>query len=54
LWDLERIGSFESVFGRYSFALVLSVESGKLGWLEWWWLDRWRVFIAPTNILAVG
>jgi hypothetical protein len=20
------------------FALVLNVESGKLGWLEWWWL----------------
>jgi hypothetical protein len=33
------------------FALVMSVESGKLGSLEWWWL---RVFIAPTNILAVG
>jgi hypothetical protein len=33
------------------FALVLSVESGKLGCVEWWWL---AVFIAPTNILAVG
>jgi hypothetical protein len=33
------------------FALVLKVESGKLGWLEWWWLG---VFIAPTTILAVG
>jgi hypothetical protein len=21
------------------FALVLNVESGKLGWLEWWWLE---------------
>jgi hypothetical protein len=28
------------------FALVLSVESGKLGWLEWWWLG---VFIAPNH-----
>jgi hypothetical protein len=33
------------------FALVLSVESGKLGLLEWCWLG---VFIAPTTILAVG
>jgi hypothetical protein len=33
------------------FALVLKVESGRLGWLEWWWLG---VFIALTNILAVG
>jgi hypothetical protein len=33
------------------FALVLSVASGKLGWLEWWWLG---VFIAPTTILVVG
>jgi hypothetical protein len=33
------------------FALVLSVESGKLGYIEWWWLG---VFIAPTTILAVG
>jgi hypothetical protein len=33
------------------FALVLSVESGKIGYLEWWWLG---VFIAPTTILAVG
>jgi hypothetical protein len=28
------------------FALVLNLESGKLGWLEWWWLG---VFIAPTS-----
>jgi hypothetical protein len=33
------------------FALVLSVEGGKLGCLEWWWLG---VFIASTTILAVG
>jgi hypothetical protein len=33
------------------FALVLSVENGKLGLLEWWWLG---VFIAPTTILVVG
>jgi hypothetical protein len=33
------------------FTLVLSVESRKLGYLEWWWLG---VFIAPTTILAVG
>jgi hypothetical protein len=33
------------------FALLLSVESGKLGCFEWWWLG---VFIAPTTILAVG
>jgi hypothetical protein len=34
-----------------SFALVLSVESGELGCIEWWWLG---VFIAPTTILVVG
>jgi hypothetical protein len=51
LWDLERIRSFEYVFGMYSFALVLCVESGKVGWLEWWWLG---VFIAPTTILVIG
>jgi hypothetical protein len=34
-----------------SFALVLSVESGKLVFIEWWWL---RVFIAPITILVVG
>jgi hypothetical protein len=33
------------------FALVLSVESGKLGCIEWWWLE---VFITPTTILVVG
>jgi hypothetical protein len=33
------------------FTLVLSVESGKLGCIEWWWLG---VFIALTTILAVG
>jgi hypothetical protein len=33
------------------FALVLSDESGKFGWLEWRCLG---VFIAPTTILAVG
>jgi hypothetical protein len=33
------------------FALVLNVESGKLGWLEWRWLG---VLTAPTNILVVG
>jgi hypothetical protein len=33
------------------FALVLSIESGKLGWLEWWWLGG---IYSPTNILAVG
>jgi hypothetical protein len=33
------------------FSIVLSVESGKLGWLEWRWLG---VFIAPTTILVVG
>jgi hypothetical protein len=33
------------------FDLVLNVESGKLGLLEWRWLG---VFIAPTNILVVG
>jgi hypothetical protein len=38
---------FWSVF----FALVLNVESGKLGFLEWWWMG---VFIAPTTILVVG
>jgi hypothetical protein len=31
------------------FALVLSVESVKLEWFEWWWLE---VFIAPTTILG--
>jgi hypothetical protein len=51
LRDLERIESFECVFGMYSFALVLSVESEKLGCLEWWWLG---IFIAPTTILVVG
>jgi hypothetical protein len=24
------------------FALVLNVESKKLGWLEWWWL--WGIY----------
>jgi hypothetical protein len=33
------------------FALVLNEESGKFGWLEWWWLG---VFISPTTILAGG
>jgi hypothetical protein len=32
------------------FALVLSVESGKLGCIEWWWLG---VFISLTTILAI-
>jgi hypothetical protein len=37
--------------GSVLFALVLSVESGKLGCIEWW---RLGVFIAPTTILVVG
>jgi hypothetical protein len=33
------------------FALVLSVESGKLGCIEWWWLGG---IYSLTTILAVG
>jgi hypothetical protein len=37
--------------GNVFFALVLSMDSGKLVCIEWWWLG---LFIAPTTILAVG
>jgi hypothetical protein len=56
-WSLDLIMAFGEDWRLWTclysvfFALVLSVESGKLLLLEWWWLG---VFIAPTNILAVG
>jgi hypothetical protein len=43
--------SIELCLGENALALVLNVESWKLGCLEWWWLG---VFIALNHQTTVG